>query len=136
MSPTAERRLLQTLVVIACAVPIFGGAAGMWFGANVTGNLDPPRATNLDSHFRYLSGLLLGLGLAFATCVPKVEASGGKFQLLGGMVVIGGIGRLISLLAFGPPAPEHLFALAMELGVVPALMLWQARIARQFRAKA
>lgn len=135
-STRIETRLLQAALAIACFVPILGGAAGLWFGANVTGDLDLPRATNLDSHFRYLSGLLLGLGLAVLTCVPGIAAKGRLFQTLGAMVVIGGLGRLLSLLALGLPATEHRFALAMELGVVPALMLWQWRVSRLTLRKA
>jgi hypothetical protein len=132
-STRIETRTLQAALVVASLVPIFAGAAGLWFGANVTGDLDLPRATNLDSHFRYLSGLLLGLGLAVLSCVPRIATSGRLFQTLGAMVVIGGLGRLLSLLASGLPAPEHRFALAMELGVVPALMLWQWRVARRIK---
>lgn len=133
-SPHIETRLLQAALVIASFVPILSGAAGLWFGANVTGDMDLPRATNFDSHFRYLSGLLLGLGLAVLSCVPRIATNGRLFQTLGALVVIGGLGRLLSLLTLGLPGPEHRFALAMELGVVPALMLWQWRVARRTEA--
>ncbi len=77
----------------------------------------------LDSHFRYLSGLLLGIGLAFWTTIPALESKGGRFRLLCLIVFIGGLGRLCSLIALGPPGRSMLFGLAMELVVTP-LFAW------------
>jgi hypothetical protein len=45
-------------------------------------------------------------------------------------VVIGGIGRLVSLYAIGPPSLVMLTALVMELIVTPGLAVWQYRVAR------
>ena len=49
-----------------------------------------------------------------------------------GIVIVGGLARLGSLLAVGAPGIEHQLALGMELGVVPLLMVWQARIERRW----
>ena len=54
---------------------------------------------------------------------PAIEAKGPRFRLLGALVVCGGLARVVSLLSVGPPSKGHLFAFAMELGVVPLLML-------------
>jgi len=43
--------------------------------------------------------------------------------------VAGGLGRLWSLAAQGAPNRQMLAALVMELGVTPALALWQGRVA-------
>jgi hypothetical protein len=87
-------------------------------------------AGDLDSHFRYLSGLLLAVGLGFLSTIPRIETHGGRFRLLTGIVVMGGIGRLLSLLAIGLPSSTMLAALAMELAVTPGLAVWQHRVAR------
>jgi hypothetical protein len=87
-----------------------------------------PFATDLDSHFRYLSGLLLGIGLLFCLTIPGIERKGPQFQTLGTLVIIGGIGRLCGLLVTGTPSAPHCLALGLELGAVPALMLWQNRL--------
>jgi uncharacterized protein DUF4345 len=84
-----------------------------------------------DSHYRYLSGLLLGIGIGFATAVPDIEHRTARVRLLAGIVVVGGLGRLLSLLLHGAPDKPMLAALAMELVVTPVLALWQARVARQ-----
>jgi hypothetical protein len=84
---------------------------------------------DLDSHFRYLSGLLLAIGIGFASCIAGIERKTKRFRLLALLVFAGGLGRLISLASAGVPGSGHLFGLAMELGAVPLLVLWQARVA-------
>ena len=126
---TFEKRALQVAVAIACLVPLGAGGAGMLLGPRMLGS-GIVAATDLDSHFRYLSGLLLAIGLGYASTIPCIEMHGGRFRLLTCIVVVGGVGRLLSLLAIGVPSPVMLAALAMELLVTPGLALWQRRIAR------
>ena len=83
-----------------------------------------------DSHFRYLSGLLLAIGLGFLSAVPRIERRSGRFRLLAGIVFVGGLGRLLSLASGGTPDASTVFALVMELIVAPALALWQWRVAQ------
>lgn len=124
-----ERRLLQIAVAIGTTVPIAAGAAGMLLGPRLLGP-GAVGSVDLDSHFRYLSGLLLGIGLGYLSTIPRIETHGGRFRLLTGIVVAGGAGRLLSLLTIGPGSPAMLAALCMELLVTPALALWQRRVAR------
>lgn len=127
-----EKRLLQIVVAIACLVPLSLGGQSILNGPSFLGH-PPIIPTDLDSHFRYISGIFFALGLGFVSCVPDIEVKGPRFRLLGAMVVCGGLARLVSLLSVGPPGKGHLFGLAMELGIVPLLMLWQAGFARRYR---
>jgi hypothetical protein len=122
-----ERRALQVAVALASLVPISAGAAGVVLGAAMVG-VDNA-ATGAEGHFRYLSGLLLGIGIAFLASVPSIERHAARFRLLGLLVVIGGFARLLSLYWRGDPSAPTLFALVMELVVTPTLVLWQGRIA-------
>lgn len=124
-----ERRALQIVVAIGSLVPLGAGATGMLLGPHM---LEPGTFTSgdLDSHFRYLSGLLFAVGIGFASTVPRIETHGGRFLVLTGIVVMGGIGRLLSLLSIGPPSSSMEAALVMELVVTPGLALWQRRVAR------
>jgi hypothetical protein len=124
-----ERRLLQLVVALACAVPLLAGGIGMLHGPEMLHGVGDGSPVDLESHFRYLSGLLFATGILFATCVPGIERKAARFRLLAFLVFIGGLGRLHSLISAGAPGPGHLFGLAMELGAVPLLVLWQARIA-------
>jgi hypothetical protein len=125
-----EKRLLQVAVALGSLVPISAGASGIVLGpAMVDAGAVPLGA---DSHYRYLSGLLLGIGIAFATAIPAIEHRTARVRLLTAIVMTGGLGRLFSLLAHGAPDKPMLAALVMELVVTPALALWQARVARRF----
>lgn len=132
MQAKTERRLLQIAVGLACLVPLAAGGEGVRQSAAMLGGVEPPLPRDLDSHFRYLSGLLLGIGLVFAACIPAIERRTTIMRALGFVIVVGGLARLVSLLATGTPSGGHLFGLAMELGVVPALVLWQGSVARRY----
>lgn len=128
-SASNSKHALQVAVAIASVVPIVAGAAGILLGPTMLGD-GAPDTPDLDGHFRYLSGLLLGIGLAYASAVPGIERRRERFLLLGGIVVIGGFGRLLSILSMREPSPAMIGALAMELLVTPGLTLWQLRVAR------
>ena len=134
MTPMHERRMLQMAVAIACLVPFGAGLGGIVQGPEFVKGVSDPIPTDLDSHFRYLSGLLFGLGLGFAACIPRIETRGLLFRGLAVAVAVGGLARFLSLLGVGAPSGGHLFGLAMELGIVPLLALWQARLAKRFAA--
>ncbi|GEP08814.1 DUF4345 domain-containing protein [Methylobacterium gnaphalii] len=123
-----ERRLLQRVVAVAALLPVVAGLYGVLFGIDGIGT---ERIVNVsaDSHFRYLSGLLTGIGILFMTCVPGIEHKTGLFRFLTLVVVLGGLSRLLGLYLTGVPSLVMLGALAFELGVTPLLCLWQARVA-------
>jgi hypothetical protein len=124
-----ERRLLQAAVGLGCVVPLLAGGTGMIEGPSFLHGVAGTAPADLDSHFRYLSGLLFAIGLAFASCIPDIERKTARFRLLALLVFTGGLGRLLGLASSGVPGTGHVFGLAMELGTVPLLVLWQARVA-------
>lgn len=128
----SERTAFQIAVLVGGLVPITAGAAGVALGVDLAGGASGPDAVSLDSHMRYLSGLLLGIGIAFWAATPQPEAHTGRFRLLTAIVFLGGLARLQGLILEGAPSPGMQFGLVMELVVTPALCLWQARIARRF----
>ena len=95
-----ERFLLQFCVGVAGIVPVAAGAAGILLGPEF---VDAMAGFGADSHFRYLSGLLLGIGLGFWSTIPRIEANTERFRLLSFVVVTGGMARLIALAAVGLP---------------------------------
>ena len=126
-----ERAALQLAVLIFAWVPIVGGAVGVISGVSPAGG--PEAAVAFDSHVRYLSGLLLAIGLGFLTTIPRIEAQGGRFRLLTLLVLTGGLARLGGAVATGALPGAVILTRGMELVVTPLLCLWQARIARRRR---
>jgi hypothetical protein len=126
---TAQIRTLQIAVATLALIPIGAGLAGALFGIGVFG----PAASlgsDVDSAGRYLSGLLLAIGLAFWATVPRIEAQGVRFRLLTLLVFTGGLARLAGLVLVGVPSLAMLGGLVMELLVAPALALWRERLDR------
>jgi hypothetical protein len=129
MSIARERKLLQQAVALAAVVPVGAGLYGVLFGQSLTGDTV---SVSADSHFRYLSGLLLALGLSFWSTIPDIEAKTGRFRLLSLLVFLGGLGRLLGLVLTGVPSIFMLGGLAMELVVTPILAVWQTRVANRY----
>ncbi len=130
IDPFVVKRFLQIAVCCGACVPIGAGLAGVIQGPTL---IDAVYATthSLDSHFRYLSGILFALGLCFLTTVPKIEQQSERFSLLCILVILGGLARLWSLIEVGLPGQGMIFGMWMELIVVPILVLIQQWLARQ-----
>jgi len=109
----------------AAIVPLLAGGAGALSGLAFMGeNISPA----IDSHGRYLSGLLLGIGLATLWCAQAPRGRAEHFFIIAAIVTLGGCFRALGWVLVGPPPGPHQLALIMELGVVPLLALWLARL--------
>lgn len=130
-----SKKLLQCVVALLALIPLSTGFAGVAFGPSfVLGGAPVP--VDLDSHFRFLSGIFLAVGVMFYASIPSIERKSMLFRVAASLVFAGGLARLISLLAVGAPSTAHLAGLLMELAVVPMLVLWQARVSRMARIPA
>ncbi|MCV9966115.1 DUF4345 domain-containing protein [Pararhizobium sp. BT-229] len=129
ISPTdfRQRRLLQVAIAVLAILPVFAGACGVATGAGFLGINEP--TADLDSHVRFLSGLFLAFGLAWCSCIPAIETKAERIRLLAILTFCGGLARFASLLIVGEPSAGHLLGLAMELVVVPCLVVWHGRVA-------
>jgi hypothetical protein len=114
-------------------VPVLAGLFGVLFGHGITGDQNP--SVSADSHFRFLSGLLLGIGLCFWATIPAIDEKTTFFRFLTLIVVIGGVARLLGLWITGIPSLFMLLALFMELIITPALCFWQTRVANRAAEK-
>jgi hypothetical protein len=122
-----EKRLLQIAVAVAGLAPLTAGALGVLdpgalglYGGNIA-----------IAHAAYLSGLLLGIGLAYWSLIPDIERRGGAFALLTAIVQVGGLARLAMAFRLGDWPLGTALPLMMELVVTPLLWLWQLQIARK-----
>lgn len=108
-------------VALAGLVAVWAGAWGVFENLGSQGD-------GLVNHERYLSGLLLAIGLAFWTTLSGIEEKTGRFRLLTALVVVGGVSRLAGVAMGDPLSWSIAGALAMELVVAPLLCLWQGRV--------
>jgi Domain of unknown function (DUF4345) len=135
LSPIRERCLLQSAVAILGLVPVLAGAVGVVWGLGAFDAHFHPSVSG-DSHLRYLSGLILAIGLGFWSTVPRIQVQGPRFRLLTCLVLIGGIARFYALARYGTPGIAMLMALLMEIVVTPGLAIWRERVQQILPASA
>jgi hypothetical protein len=122
-----ERRLLQVALAIVSLIPLSAGLAGIWKGPDFY-NL--AASISADSHMRYLSGLLFGIGFVVWWIIPRVEKPSEAFGAVTAIVFVGGLARLWSLIHVGEPNGVMSCAVFVELGLTPALFFWHRRVVR------
>lgn len=125
-----ERRLMQGAIAATCTISLSASLTSILRGAEWLAG-DIPVPADLDSHFRYLSGLLLGIAIGFLSCMRRIERKGPRLRLLAAIVFGGGLARALSLIEIGLPSYGHLGGLAIELIVVPAIVAWHWSFARR-----
>jgi hypothetical protein len=126
-----ERRALQIAIALAGLVPLTAGALGILSPAMLGLYGDRPAT----AHFAYLSGLLLGIGMAYWWLIPDIEKRSSAFTLLTAIVFIGGLARLVMAFRVVSLQPAIGLPLLMELSVTPLLWAWQQRVARMWYAQ-
>jgi len=110
-----EKRLLQGAVALAGLVPVLAGALGILRPEHLFSG--PLHAM---THAAYLHGLLLGLGLGFWYLVPTIERQSRLFSLLTGMVLLGGLARVLTAGLF----PFQLRVTIFPLGKHGSIQTW------------
>ncbi len=126
-----NKRPLQILTAILGMVPILTGIIGL-FGLSdpIYASAGLPANALLDSNLRFLSGVWLGLGLTVIWLIPRIETQTVLFRVLWGMIFLGGVGRLLSMLFLGwPPIPFIAFTV-LEIVGAPIFVAWQARLGK------
>jgi hypothetical protein len=124
--PFTARLALQACVALGATWAVGAGAWGVVDGIG-------SGTAGLVSQGRYLSGLLLAIGLGYWTTIPDIEHKTARFRLLTGLVAIGGLSRLVGLAMGDGVSLATAGPLVLELGVAPLLCLWQNRASRPSR---
>jgi uncharacterized protein DUF4345 len=126
-----SKRSLQIATGVLGTIPVVTGVIGMsGLSDPIYASVGLPANAMLDSNLRFLSGVWLGLGLALYWLIPKIDKQTVLFRVIWGMIFLGGVGRLISMLFQAlPPIPFIGFTI-LEIAGAPIFVLWQARVAR------
>jgi hypothetical protein len=127
-----EHRFLQIALAVVSLIPLSAGLSGIWQGPEF---YHVTVSTSADSHMRYLSGLLFGIGILVWWIIPRVEKPSEAFGALTAIVFVGGLSRLWSRIHVGGADGAMTAALFVELLLTPALYLWHRRIMRQYARK-
>jgi hypothetical protein len=129
-----SKRSLQIATAILGVVPFATGIVGMLgISDPIYGSLGLPKDALLDSNLRFFSGVWLGLGIAVFWLVPNIERQTVLFRALWGMIFIGGLGRLLSMLLIGSPPVPFIAFTVLEIVGAPIFVVWQSRISREAR---
>jgi hypothetical protein len=129
-----ERRVFQGIVGLLSVIPLIGFTIAMTSGTGYFLPEGAERSVNLDNQFRYLAGVYTAVTIAIWWTLPKLEERLAPLRIACAGVFLGGVGRLASMAALGAPADRTMVAgVALEMGVVPLLLLWHARLARRAR---
>lgn len=124
-------RALALIAVLTGAGDVIVGLSGQqMIGAALEEGYGDPL---LNSQFRYLGAVWFGFGLLLWHCLSDLPR---RAPLLRGallIVVLGGLGRVASVLQFGFPPSELgrsfvIGATAIEIIGMPLLLLWMGRL--------
>jgi Domain of unknown function (DUF4345) len=128
------RRMVQAFLVLFGVIVIAISLAHFAVGpdAIIGGSHVNPTS---DGEDRFYAGLFLCFGVALLWCARDVERKAIYVTALAAALFAGGIGRLIALVAVGPPNAFYVAMLVLEL-VLPLLMVYAARAVGQPGARA
>ncbi|WP_433273402.1 DUF4345 domain-containing protein [Actinosynnema sp. CS-041913] len=88
----------------------------------------PTASPTLDSHYRFFATMWLALGVVLLALVPRVETSTTALRGVCAAVFAGGLARIVSLIAVGPPHGLLVFFIGVELVLPPVLVWWQRTV--------
>jgi Domain of unknown function (DUF4345) len=126
-----ERRLFQVVLGVLSLIPLIGLAIAIGPGPAFFARDGGVIPVDVDNQWRYLSGVYASVTLGIWWTIPRVETRLAPLRIAALGVMLGGLGRLVSILHRGLPDERTMVAgLFLELGVVPLLMLWQGRLHR------
>ena len=122
---------LQIATGVLGVIPIVTGLIGMsGLGDPLYAAAGVPPNVLLDSNLLFCSGVWLGLGLALYWLIPRIKSQTVLFRVIWGMIFLGGIGRVISMIVEGPPPIPFIGFAILEIVGAPIFIAWQSRLAK------
>jgi Domain of unknown function (DUF4345) len=129
-------RGLRITVRILCLIPLLTGVIDFALSTNALATLGvalPKSALedpSLNSQMRFFAAIWFGFGLMLWVAAGDPVRYSTWFKLMGWILILSGIGRLISTIQFGLPVPPFVAAMVLELAGVPLLLWWHARLTK------
>ena len=129
-----SQRAFQVLLVILALFVIVVGITDTLFGtAPLPG--DTSVSPEVDSNYRFFAAIFLAVGLLllWVALDPLERTRSLALWWVSGAVFLGGLARIVSLVAAGSPAPLVYALLALELVAPPVLVLWHRALTNRAR---
>jgi hypothetical protein len=99
---SASQLIEMTCLFLIASIAFIGGALQMYLG-------QPDTSPRLDNVHRFLAGIYFSTGLISSWAAMTVRQQGTLIYLLAFGVLMGGIGRLISIRKVGLPQPARVW---------------------------
>lgn len=115
-------RLLKWLVLIMGVACMVIGAVHFVFGIDSVAGEGSVGAT-VDSRERFYAATFLGYGLAWVWVARQSPISSTAVRWLGGIFLLGGVGRVLSMVFYGPPQWFQVVLMVIEI-IMPLLYFW------------
>ncbi|MGK5632216.1 DUF4345 domain-containing protein [Streptomyces sp. URMC 123] len=117
------------MLAVLSLIPIGTGLMDAFAGVNALPSEQVANA-DLESNYRFLATIWLGVGVLILWIIPRVETALLPFRAVCAVTVAGGLVRLLSMAVAGVPHTMFVWAFVLELVAPPLLALWQTRVAR------
>jgi hypothetical protein len=124
------RRGLQVTLGVLSVIPFLSGLAGMLVGPKTLPGGEHQLDATAESEYRFVNAFWFATAPAIWSAIPHIEQRTGFIKRLTAVVFAGGLARVVAWRATGRPHAVFLAATLLELVGVPAVMIWQSRVAR------
>ncbi len=122
-----SRTQLKWAVAVAALAPAVSALQAIAQGAGGLPGTQPPIPATVDGELRYAKVFQAAVAPILWSRLDRVEDS---FAVTASLATVfaGGLARLLAWKHSGRPHPVSLVAIALEVGVVPALLVWRRRV--------
>ena len=136
MRAETELRLFHVVVGSILVIPLVAGLTGALGGLELFAALFREDANEivvapaLRNHLRAITFMFFMIAPLVVWTLRDLEARAGGFRIVLGVAFAAGFVRLLGRFVDGPPGVMATIFMVMELAVLPAVLVWHARLIR------